>query len=40
VYPVMYYKHQPWSVVVDETPIKIKTHGLQITKWTLTEDQQ
>ncbi len=25
---------------MDETPINIKAHGLQIVKWTLTEDQK
>ncbi len=25
---------------MDETPTKIKTHELQIARWTLTEDQQ
>jgi hypothetical protein len=28
VYPKMYYKHQPWNVVVDETPRKIRANGL------------
>jgi hypothetical protein len=28
VYLEMYYNHQPWSVAVDETPSKIKTHEL------------
>ncbi len=28
MYPVMYYKHQPGSVVVDETLTNIKTQGL------------
>jgi hypothetical protein len=36
----MYYIHQPGNVVVDETPTKIKAHGLQIARWTLTRDQQ
>jgi hypothetical protein len=40
VYPKMYYKHQPGNVAMDETPTKIKAHGLQIVGWTLTEDQQ
>jgi len=40
VYPKMYYRHQPGSVTVDETPTKIKVQGLQIAKWTLTKDQQ
>jgi hypothetical protein len=35
----MYYTHQPWSVVMDETLAKIKAHGLQIDGWTLIEDQ-
>jgi hypothetical protein len=36
----MYYKHQPRNVIVDETPVNIKTQGLQIVGWTLIEDQQ
>jgi hypothetical protein len=40
VYLEMYYRHQPWSVVVDEILAKIKAHGLQIVGWTLTKDQQ
>ncbi len=28
VYPETYYKHQPWSVVVDKTLANIKAHGL------------
>ncbi len=28
VYPKMYYRHQLKSVIVDETPTKIKEHGL------------
>jgi hypothetical protein len=28
VYPETYYRHQPWIVAVDETPAKIKAHGL------------
>jgi len=28
VYPETHYKHQPWSVIVDETLTKIKTQGL------------
>ncbi len=40
VYPETYYKHQPGSVVVHETPAKIKAQGLQIVGWTLTKNQQ
>jgi hypothetical protein len=40
VYPETYYGHQLGNVVVDEIPTNIKAHGLQITKWTLIEDQQ
>jgi len=40
VYPEMYYKHQPKSVVMDETLANIKAHGLQIVGWMLIEDQQ
>jgi hypothetical protein len=40
VYPKMYYRHQPRSVVVDETPTNIKAHGLQIAGWMLIQDQQ
>ncbi len=40
MYPKTYYKHQPGSVVVDETPTKIKAQGLQIVGWTLTKNQQ
>jgi hypothetical protein len=40
VYPGIYHIHQPRSVIVDETPTNIKTHGLQIVKWTLIKDQQ
>ncbi len=40
VYPKMYYKHQPRSVVVDKTLAKIKTHGLQIVGWMLSKYQQ
>jgi hypothetical protein len=28
VYPKMYHRHQPGSVVVDETPANIKAKGL------------
>ncbi len=28
VYPQMYYKHQLRSVIMDETPAKIKAQGL------------
>jgi hypothetical protein len=35
-----YYRHQLGSVVVDETPAKIKAHELQIVRWMLIEDQQ
>ncbi len=24
VYPKTYYRHQPWSIAMDETPTKIK----------------
>jgi len=40
VYLKTYYKHQLGSVIVDETPTKIKAQGLKIVGWTLTEDQQ
>jgi hypothetical protein len=40
VYLKTYYNHQPGSVVVDEILAKIKTQELQITRWTLTKDQQ
>jgi hypothetical protein len=40
VYLDTYYKHQPKSLVVNETPTKIKTHGLHVAGWTLTKDQQ
>jgi hypothetical protein len=40
MYPETYYSHQLGSVIVDETLAKIKTHELQITRWTLSEDQQ
>ncbi len=40
VYPEMYNKHQPGTIVVDETLTNIKAQGLQITRWTLTKDQQ
>jgi hypothetical protein len=40
VYPKMYYIHQLGNVIVDETPVNIKAQGLQITRWTLTKDQQ
>jgi hypothetical protein len=36
----MYYRYQPRNVIVDEIPVKIKAHGLQIVGWTLIEDQQ
>ncbi len=39
VYPKMYSKHQPGSVVANETPAKIKAQELQIVRWTLTKDQ-
>jgi hypothetical protein len=39
VYPKTYYKHQLRNVAMDETPTKIKTQELQITKWILIEDQ-
>jgi hypothetical protein len=28
VYIETYYRHQPWSVAMDETPTKIKAHEL------------
>jgi len=40
VYPKTYYKTQPMNVIVDETLVNIKAHGLQITRWTLTKDQR
>jgi hypothetical protein len=40
VYQGTYHIHQPRSVIVDETPTNIKTHGLQIVRWTLTKYQQ
>ncbi len=40
VYLNMYYKHQLRSIVMDETPTKIKAHELQIDGWTLDKDQQ
>ncbi len=40
VYLKMYYIHQPRSVVVDETPAKIKAQESQIARWTLSEYQQ
>ncbi len=40
VYLKMYYNHQLRSVVVDETPTKIKAQKLLIVGWTLTKDQQ
>jgi len=36
----MYYKHQPRTIAVDETLVKIKAHELQITRWTLIKNQQ
>jgi hypothetical protein len=39
VYLKTYYKHQPRSVIMDETPGNIKAQGLQIIGWTLIEDQ-
>ncbi len=36
MYPETYYNHQPRSVVVNETPTKIKAKELQIVGWTLT----
>jgi hypothetical protein len=40
VYLKTYYKHQPWSVVMDLTLANIKAQGLQIVGWMLTIDQQ
>ncbi len=40
VYSDTYYSHQPGSVVVDESPTKIKAQELQIVRWTLTKNQQ
>jgi hypothetical protein len=40
VYPKTYYKHQPRSVALDETPSKIKAQELQIVGWMLIEYQQ
>ncbi len=40
VYPETYYRHQPWSVIVDKTLANIKAHGLQIVGWSLTKEQQ
>ncbi len=40
LYPEIYYKHQPGSVVVDETLAKTKAQGLQIARWTLTKDKK
>jgi len=34
-----YYKHQPGSVIMDETLANIKAQGLQIAGWMLIEDQ-
>ncbi len=39
VYLKTYYKHQPRSVVVDETLAKIKAQGLQIAGLMLIENQ-
>ncbi len=35
----MSYKHQPWNVQINETPIKVKVEKLQIVGWTLTKEQ-
>ncbi len=40
MYLETYYKHQPRSVAVDETPTNIKAQGLHIIGWMLIEDQQ
>jgi hypothetical protein len=40
VYLETYYNHQPWSVAMDKTLAKIKTHELQVVRWMLTKDQQ
>ncbi len=40
MYPKTYYKNQPMNVIVDETLVNIKAHGLQIARWTLTKYQQ
>jgi len=39
VYLKTYYRHQPGSVVVDETLINNKAQGMQIARWTLIENQ-
>ncbi len=39
VYLETYYRHQPGSVVVDETLINNKAQGMQIARWTLIENQ-
>jgi len=40
VYLDTYYRHQPKSLLVNETLAKIKTHGLHVAGWTLIKDQQ
>jgi hypothetical protein len=40
VYPETYYHHSQDDTQVDETPTKIQVHNLQITCWTLIEEQQ
>ncbi len=39
MYLETHYDCQLGSVAMDETLTKIKAHELQITRWTLTEDQ-
>ncbi len=40
VYRETYYRHQPRSVTMDETLVKIKAQDLQIPRWMLTKNQQ